>query len=112
VNELRAHLADYVELRRSMGFVLKEANWLLSSFVAYLESRGAEHITTELAVAWAISPAAVLAVTRHQRLGAVRRFANTPATSTSGPRCRRPIFFPAPTSGSHLIFTPTRRSTG
>jgi hypothetical protein len=46
VNELRPHLADYVELRCSMGFVLKEANWLLSSFVAYLESRGAEHITT------------------------------------------------------------------
>jgi integrase/recombinase XerD len=75
MSEVRAHLADYVELRRSMGFVLKEANYLLPSFVAYLETCGAEHVTIELAVAWAISPAGVLAVTRRQRLGAVRRFA-------------------------------------
>ena len=75
MNDLRRQLFDYVALRRSLGYVMKEGDFLLPSFVAYLEDRNARHITTELALAWAISPSGVLPITRQQRLGVVRGFA-------------------------------------
>lgn len=75
MSDLRAHLSDYIELRRSLGFVCREADWLLPSFVAYIEGRGAQHVTAELALAWAILPPDVLPITKRQRLGAVRGFA-------------------------------------
>jgi integrase/recombinase XerD len=75
MSELRAHLADYIALRRCLGFVCKEGDCLLPSFVGFLEARGAQHVTTELALAWATSNPGVLAVTKRQRLVAVRGFA-------------------------------------
>jgi integrase/recombinase XerD len=72
---LRAHLANYVTLRRSLGFVVKEADCLLPSFVEFLETSGADHVTTELALTWATSHPQVLPVTKRQRLMAVRGFA-------------------------------------
>jgi integrase len=75
VSDLRAHLADYVELRRSLGFACREADSLLPNFLAYLDRRGARHVTADLALAWATSPSDVLAITKRQRLGAVRGFA-------------------------------------
>jgi integrase/recombinase XerD len=75
MSELRAHLADYIALRRGLGFVCKEGDSLLPSFVGFLEARAAPHLTTELAVAWATSSPGVLAVTKRQRLVAVRGFA-------------------------------------
>jgi hypothetical protein len=75
MSELRSRLSDYVALRRALGFVLKEGDWLLPSFVDYLEDRDASYVSVELAVAWATSSPDVLAVTRRQRLTAVRRFA-------------------------------------
>lgn len=74
MSDLRAHLADYVELRRSLGFACKEADWLLPSFLTYLEEHGGRHVTTHLALAWATEPD-VLPITKRQRLGAVRGFA-------------------------------------
>lgn len=74
MSELRRHL-DYVALRRSLGYVMKEGNFLLPSFVGFLEAQGAEQVTTELCLAWATLRADVLPVTRRQRLGAARRFA-------------------------------------
>jgi integrase len=75
MSELRTHLANYVLLRRSLGFALKEGDWLLPSFVGFLEARDAHHVSTPLALAWATSPSGVLAVTQRQRLVAVRGFA-------------------------------------
>lgn len=75
MSALRTHLADYVALRRSLGFALKEADWLLPSFVAYLEDHDAQRVTTDLALAWSTSPSGVLPVTKRQRLGAARGFA-------------------------------------
>jgi integrase len=75
MSELRAHLGDYVKLRRSLGFVLKEADCLLPSFVAFCEAADAEVVTTQLALAWAVSRPQVLPVTKRQRLAAVRGFA-------------------------------------
>ena len=56
MSDLQRQLGDYVSLRRSLGYVTREADWLLPSFVAYLEDRGARQVTTELAVSWAGLP--------------------------------------------------------
>ena len=54
---LRQAIQDYLALRRSLGFKLREAGICLAKFAAFLEARGAAHITTQLAVEWAqLSP--------------------------------------------------------
>ena len=45
MSPLRAALADYLTVRRALGFKLEKAEWLLGDFVAYLEERGEETIT-------------------------------------------------------------------
>jgi integrase len=46
-------VADYLAIRRALGFKLREHEWALESFVSFLEQAGASTITTELALAWA-----------------------------------------------------------
>jgi integrase len=46
-------LADYLTVRRALGFKLREHEWALTSFVLFLERAGASAVTTELALAWA-----------------------------------------------------------
>ena len=75
MSEMEEHLADYTVLRRSLGYVANECNHLLANFVVFMERSGADHITTELALAWANDSAGSLPVTRSQRLGVVRGFA-------------------------------------
>jgi integrase/recombinase XerD len=66
--------ADYLRLRRALGFKLYHETWWLPDFVAYLGSHGRSTITTELALRWAQQPDG------HpnwwaRKLGAIRRFA-------------------------------------
>lgn len=75
MSEVHRQLAGYVALRRSLGFALKEADWLLPAFVTYLDELDATHVTCELALAFATLPSGVLPVTHRQRLGAIRGFA-------------------------------------
>lgn len=65
---------DYLVLRRSLGTELAEGGRALRRFVEFLESRGARHVTRELALRWATSASAAPA-TWAARLGHVRRFA-------------------------------------
>jgi integrase/recombinase XerD len=75
MTDLRAAAANYLILRRGLGFKLVDAGWLLPGFVDYLERHGADHVTTELALAWAKLPANTDPVWWRQRLGIVRGFA-------------------------------------
>jgi integrase/recombinase XerD len=50
------HAEDYLQLRRSFGFKLQEHGRLLPRFAAHLDAVGAEHVSVELAVAWATEP--------------------------------------------------------
>ena len=75
MNPLRQAVGDYLELRRSLGFKLREAGYFLPSFVEFLEQEGAETITTELAARWARLPADRHPAWWAQRLSAVRQFA-------------------------------------
>jgi len=72
---LDAALTEYLAIRRALGFELREVAGCLRNFVAFLQTQGASHITTELALRWATRPAAAQPSTWAWRLGMVRRFA-------------------------------------
>lgn len=75
MNSLRDALPQYVALRRALGTKLQEPARTLEHFLDFLEREGAEFITSELALRWAIEPQGVQRATWARRLGMVRRFA-------------------------------------
>jgi len=75
VSTLSTAVQDYLSLRRRLGFKLREEGTLLPDFVAFLERQGASHITTELALQWALQPADTLPSHWATRLRMVRLFA-------------------------------------
>ena len=75
MSRLRAAVSDYVVLRRGLGYTLKDTERLLADFVGFLDQRGAEVVSTELALAWATAPSGVDPIWWRQRLGTVRGFA-------------------------------------
>jgi len=68
-------VADYLALRRALGFKLRQTARELPRFVQFLERRGGTSITTELALQWAQEDPAASSVTHSDRLAIVRRFA-------------------------------------
>jgi integrase/recombinase XerD len=56
MSPLRQALADYLAVRRALGYKLAHAEKLLGQFVTYLENAGATTVTTANAVAWAVLP--------------------------------------------------------
>ena len=72
---LVAAAAEYLTLRRALGFKLYHETWWLPDFVAYLGSHGSSTITTELALGWAQQPADGNPNWWAKKLGAIRRFA-------------------------------------
>ena len=81
-------LMQYVALRRALGTQLQEPARTLVHFVDFLEREGAEFITSELALRWAMEPKLVQRATWARRLGMVRRFASW--LSTIDPRTEVP----------------------
>lgn len=53
---LRPAIADYLEVRRSLGYKLARPEKLLAQFAGYLEQAGAVTVTAEHALAWAVLP--------------------------------------------------------
>ena len=72
---LEQALKDYLRIRRSLGFQLREPEGLLRNFVAFLQDEGAPYITRELALRWATQPATAQPATWAGHLGIVRGFA-------------------------------------
>jgi len=66
---------DYLAVRRSLGCKLKGYDRLLGDFVTYLEATGAETVTVNAAVAWAVQPSDAAPSWWADRLGVVRGFA-------------------------------------
>ena len=59
MSALRRALADYLAVRRILGYRLVRAEKLLAQFLTYVEVRGEDHLTTATALAWAtLSPGA------------------------------------------------------
>jgi integrase/recombinase XerD len=80
---LRAAVADYVEMRRGLGFKLREVDKGLVDFVSFLEERGADYITTSLALEWAQRPSSVQPAEWARRLRFVRGFARYQSATDS-----------------------------
>jgi integrase len=72
---LRHALADYLAMRRTLGYTLVGTEKLLTQFVIYLEDHGEDHVTTENALAWTMLPKTAHRSWYAIRLTAVRRFA-------------------------------------
>lgn len=49
----RQAVEGYIQMRRSLGFKLCDAKVNLLHFAAFLEARGAAHLTIALALQWA-----------------------------------------------------------
>jgi integrase/recombinase XerD len=80
VTGLRQALADYLELRRGLGFRLQRHAELLGQFVGWLEDRGAATVTTADALAWVTLPEHASPGWLQYRMQAVRGFAAYLAT--------------------------------
>lgn len=74
MSALAVALDEYLALRRSLGYKLERAGVLLADFVASLEEAGADHVTVELALTWAMRAPNPASSWRAQRLGIVRCF--------------------------------------
>jgi integrase len=72
---LRHALADYLAVRRILGYKLVRAGKLLAQFLDYLEEHDQDHVTTETALAWATLPRQADRSWASARLSVVRRFA-------------------------------------
>jgi integrase len=83
---LRQALREYLALRRSLGFQLREAGKGLREFVTFLAQHRAAYITQALALAWAQQPESP--VQRVHRLTFVRGFARY--RSATDPRTQVP----------------------
>jgi len=66
---------DYLALRRSLGFKLREYGECLQEFVAFLETNGSSRITTKLALEYATQRQHEKPVSWSRRLGIIRGFA-------------------------------------
>jgi len=59
MNTLRQAVQEYLILRRSLGFKLRDAGKLLQAYIKFMEEQRAPYITTKLALAWAQQPSTV-----------------------------------------------------
>ena len=74
MSALEQHLADYLRLRRSLGYKLERDGQILPRLIAHVQVAGADTITNDLAVQWASSPRAAPR-TMAARMASVRGFA-------------------------------------
>ena len=69
-------LADYLQVRRALGYKLKVHGKLLPQFVAYLQENGVQRLTAEHALRWATLPPGGPPAWWARRLSVVRGFAH------------------------------------
>jgi integrase len=76
MSALHDQLADYLRIRRALGYKLQRPEKLLGQFIDFLEQRDEELVTVENTLAWVTLPAHQSASWRAFRLSAVRGFAS------------------------------------
>jgi integrase/recombinase XerD len=87
-------IQDYLALRRSLGFKLRDAGARLTEFASFMALRQADHITTALALEWAQQPQQCQPANWAQRLGHVRGFARHHRASDPATEVPAPGFLP------------------
>jgi integrase/recombinase XerD len=75
MSTLTNELDRYLVIRRSLGFDLGTSARVLRRFVVFADSRKAQHITTDLFLAWQVEFGEANQQTWSARLGIVRQFA-------------------------------------
>ena len=75
MSPLRKALADYLSVRRALGFKLERDEKLLDQFLSHLEDLGEERVTTNMALGWAKLPTGAHRSWSSSRLSIVRGFA-------------------------------------
>jgi integrase/recombinase XerD len=75
MNTLRQAIAEYLTLRRSLGFKMNDAGRALADFAKFMERRRASYITQALALRWAQMPQHTQPAHWASRLCHVRQFA-------------------------------------
>lgn len=75
MSALRDAVAEYLAVRRSLGFKLVRTESLLNSFVEFMDAHGGETVTVDLAVAWATNTPTPSPGSWGFRLNTVRVFA-------------------------------------
>jgi integrase/recombinase XerD len=95
MSALDGHAADYLRLRRALGFKLERAGRLLPQLAAYLDAAGAATVTSELAIAWARLPERAQPAHWAQRLAIARGFARYLQTIDPAAEVPPPGVFPA-----------------
>jgi integrase/recombinase XerD len=75
MNTLRQSIKEYLAMRRSLGYKLRETGTGLLDFAAFMERRRASYITQALALAWAQKPTNVQPSQWTSRLTFIRQFA-------------------------------------
>ena len=88
MSTLAVAAADYLRVRRALGYKLGRQGRQLLQFVAYLDRVGASTITIEHAVAWATQPTGGECGYWADRLSVVRQFARY--LQTIDPACEVP----------------------
>ena len=68
-------LDEYLKIRRSLGFTLKDTEKLLNNFISFLTQRNHAYITVKLALECAMLPQNALRSTWGRRLAIIRLFA-------------------------------------
>ena len=103
MTDLHAAVQQYLDVRRALGFKLRQHEGLLRDFVQFMDNRGQTMITIDLAVAWATAPTTDHPYTWKRRLSIIRNFARyvqtlDPATEVPPAdylayRYQRPVLF-------------------
>lgn len=88
MNTLRQAVAEYLTMRRALGFKLRDAGARLLDFVTFMEQQRASYITHSLALAWARQRWGVTPDEWARRLSFVRMFARH--RSATDPRTQIP----------------------
>lgn len=88
-NDLARVVEKYLQMRRTMGYQLRQDGQLLMDFAQYFEGSGVTDLTSKIAVDWASLPKGDAPRWWHLRLSAVKAFAQYLQafdTQTQGPR--------------------------
>lgn len=75
MSPLHHALAEYLSTRRALGAQLRWPASSLRDFIDFVEAEGAQFLTTDLAMRWALKPTGVQRATHAGRLVIVRAFA-------------------------------------
>lgn len=75
LQNLRGLVADYLTVRRSLGYKLDDAESILGRFLGYLHDHDAHGVTVQHALEFATAPPAASPRTQALRLSAIRCFA-------------------------------------